>query len=340
MSFLSSNADAPVRHLSVFRGADMCVTHGVNEGDPLTDAAELVLEDVYELAPTARPLRLAIVADEAAGAFRISPATEVGRPGTPLYLDSLLTFMRPSGETREALVFVEVDAQSGTIAEVYLHPLAPIGVKTGCTLVTIDREQARSRLAATASVAFTRGTRITMAGGRQVPIEEIRPGDRVLTRDSGVQVVRWTGLQTLRASGAFAPITIAAGTLNNTGDLVVSPNHRLFVYQRIDALRAGRKEVLVRADLLVNGTSVTREEGGFVDYFQILFDKHEIIYAEGIAAESLFVDTTTTPALPEAVRQRLASSAASRPVPGHELREADLKKGTNAAELLRRASTL
>jgi hypothetical protein len=339
MSFHPIQADLPIRQLSVFRAEAFRVVHGVNEGDALTDASELLHEDVYALDEAARPVRLGLATDETP-VFRVAADSAAGQPGAPVHLDSLLTFMGPAGETREALVFVEVDPASGMIAQIYLLPLAPFSGKTGYTLVTIERENARARLAATATVAFTRGTQITMADGRQVPIEAIRPGDKVLTRDSGPQAVRWTGVQTLRATGAFAPITIAPGTLNNTGRLVVSPNHRLFIYQRVDALGAGRKEILVKAGLLVNGTSVTQEPGGFVDYFQILFDKHEIIYAEGIAAESLFVDTTTRPVLPEEVARRLKEVPSTPRLPGHELGEADLARRENPVNMLKRISAL
>lgn len=339
MSFQHSQAELPIRHLGVFRAETFRVSLGVNEGDPLGDASELLHEDVYMLDEGAASVRLALASDESP-AFRVAADSAAGRPGAPVYLDSLLTFMGPMGDTREALVFVEVDAPTGMISEVYLHPLAPLEAKTGYALVTIDRETARARLAATAAVAFTRGTQITMADGRQVPIEEIRPGDKVLTRDSGPQSVRWTGMQTLRATGAFAPITIEPGVLNNTGRLVVSPNHRLFIYQRVDALGAGRKEILVRAGLLVNGSTVTQEPGGFVDYFQILFDKHEIIYAEGIAAESLFVDHATRPALPEEVARRLKAEMKPSALPGHELRETDLAARKDAVAMLKRISAL
>jgi len=339
MSVHPSQAELPIRHLTVFRGETFRVNHGVNEGDPLGDASDLIHEDVYSLSESARLERLALAAD-ATSAFHVAADSSVGRPGAPVYLDCLLTFMGPMGETREALVFVEVDAPTGMIAQVYFQPLAPFEPEVGYTLVTIDRDNARARLAATATVAFTRGTHITMADGRQVPIEEVRPGDKVLTRDSGPQAVRWTGLQTLRASGPFAPITIAPGTLNNTGELVVSPNHRLFIYQRVDALRTGRKEILVRAGLLVNGTTVTQEPGGFVDYFQILFDKHEIIYAEGIAAESLFVDHATRPALPEEVARRLKADASGSALPGHELRKVDIALRRDTVDILKRISAL
>ncbi|GGD34608.1 Hint domain-containing protein [Sinisalibacter lacisalsi] len=339
MSFQPIQVELPVRHISVFPAEAFRAIHGVNEGDPLTDASDLLHEDIYALDEDAQPLRLGLASD-GTPVFRVAAGSATGRPGAPVHLDSLLTFMGPAGETREALVFVEVDAATGTISQVYLHPLAPFAAKAGYTLVTVEHEAAAARLAATATVAFTRGTQITMADGRQVPIEAIRPGDKVLTRDSGPQAVRWTGVQTLRATGAFAPITIAPGTLNNTGRLVVSPNHRLFIYQRVDALGAGRKEILVKAGLLVNGTSVTQEPGGFVDYFQILFDKHEIIYAEGIAAESLFVDTTTRPVLPEEVARRLQDRPESARLPGHELGEADLARSASAVAMLKRISAL
>jgi len=334
MSTRPFRAHVPTRQLPVFRANSFRVIHGVNEGDPLADASDLVYEDVYALAEGARPARLGLTTDPATGAFRISAESGAGETGARVFLDSLLTFMGPAGGTRDALVFVEVD-ESGTIGEIYLYPLAPLAQKKGYALVTIDREGARDRLAKTASVAFTRGTRITLANGAQRPIEQLRSGDKVLTRDSGPQTLRWIGLDTLRAAGPFAPITIRAGALHNTGDLIVSPGHRLFVYQRIDALRAGRKEVLVRAELLVNGTSVTQDQGGFVDYFQLLFDKHEIIYAEGIAAESLFVEPT---ARPNEVARNLTDPAPR--LPAREMGEAELAIPRDAAEALRRLSAL
>lgn len=340
MSFRNATTEMPVRHLAVFPAEAFCVSYGVNEGEAIGDASELIHEDVYMLADGAEPTRLALGAEDETGAFHIAPASAAGRAGRPVYLDCLTTFMGPDGETREALIFVEVEPTEGTIAQIWLHPLGPLVAKAGYALVTIDRDKARARLAASATIAFTRGTRITMADGRQVPIEELSPGDKVLTRDSGPQEVRWIGEQTLRATGSFAPITIAAGTLHNTGDLVVSPNHRLFIYQRVDALGAGRKELLVKAGLLVNGTTVTQEPGGFADYFQILFDKHEIIYAEGIAAESLFVDTNTRPVLPEEVSRRIKPEGPERMrASARELLESDLASRTDTAAILKRLST-
>jgi len=242
--------------------------------------------------------------------------------------------MSPDGSTLDALVFVELGAP-GEIVACHMLPLAPLESRRDYALVAIDRESAAARLAETACVSFARGTRITMANGLQKPIEALDVGDLVLTRDNGPRAIRWIGSQTVRAAGPFAPIRISRGALNNSGDLMLSPNHRLFIWQRRDRIQAGRSEVLVRAGQLVNGITVVRTTGGFVDYYQLLFDRHEIIYAEGIAAESLLVDTRVRPALPEEVARRLPAAEDRRAV--FEIGDGLLDSAV-AADLLRSAS--
>lgn len=322
----------PTRTIPVHRASDFRVVQGVNEGDALGDARDLLLEDAYMLG--GKPLtHLTLTVSATTGPLTVADGSHEGTVGAPLFLDCLLTLMPPHGDTIEALVLVETTADAKRINCIYLYPLAPLAPNTPYTLVTINTEDARARLAETASVSFTRGTRITLADGRQKPIEKLTPGDRILTRDSGPQPVRWIGQQTVRATGAFAPITIAAGALSNDAELTLSPSHRLFIYQRVDALKAGQKEVLVRAQDLVNGQDVTRSEGGFVDYFQLLFDKHEIIYAEGIPSESLFVDHVNRPALPDELPSH------DKGAPARELGQGEVKKGlsTNALRAVKGA---
>jgi hypothetical protein len=119
-----------------------------------------------------------------------------------------------------------------------------------------------------------------------------------LTRDHGAQGVRWIGRATLRAVGAFAPVVIAAGTLGNSGDLIVSQHHRMFLYQRQRSADMPTSELLVQARHLVDDKRVFLREGGFVDYFSLVFDRHEIIYAEGVPAESLMVTEAIISRLP------------------------------------------
>lgn len=321
----------------VYRAEDLRVSIGANLGDGLTVLDELMLDDVYVLVPGAERARLSLVA-HGDGRFEVGPDSALGTPGAPVHLDCAVDFMSPDGQTAEGVVLVEL-APDHTIAEIYLLPLVPLAEKTDYSLVGIDGPGPARRFAQVACVSFTRGTRITMASGEQRPIEEIAVGDRVLTRDGGPQQVRWIGHSALRAVGDSAPIVIRVGTLNNARDLVVSPEHRLFIYQRTDRIGAGQAEVLVKARHLVNGDSVTVRDGGYVEYYQILFDRHHIIYAEGIAAESMLIDSRTKPALPPELVEKLAEL-----LPGHgegahgvEVQRRLLER-PDAIELLRRAA--
>ena len=90
----------------------------------------------------------------------------------------------------------------------------------------------------------------------------------------------------------------------------------------------------------MNEDTIVVQDGGFIDYFQLLFDGHQIIYAEGIAAESMLIDSRTKPVLPADLSEALGDV-----IPGHsdlphaglDVSEALLSR-PDAAELLRKAS--
>ncbi len=293
----------PPQSFPAYAGHAFRVTVGANAGDGISVMADLEQDDYYELEEHARLRRLSLhLQDE--GAYKVGADTELGTPGATVYLDCALQLMTPSADTQDALILVEVD-RNGLIVQTFLLPLEPLLPKIEYSLVAVSREKAKTSFAQFGTVSFSRGTRITMASGEQRPIEDIDVGDRVLTRDQGPQSVRWIGHSTVRASGAFAPIVIKAGTLSNAHDLIVSPEHRIFIYQRTDRIGAGQPDILVKARHLVNGDTVYVQRGGFIDYFQILFDRHHLIYAEGIAAESLLVDPRTQPALPKELKQEV-----------------------------------
>jgi hypothetical protein len=241
--------------------------------------------------------------------------------------------MAPNGGTHEALLLVAV--QDDVVADIYVLPLGELRSLVDYRLVGVARHTATKRFAEAASGSFARGTHITMADGEMRKIEDLRIGEMVLTRDAGRQPVRHIGQTTLRATGSFAPVVITKGALNNDADLVVRPDHRLFVYQRADFLGAGRAEVLVKARHLVDHTSVVRWRGGFIDYFQLIFDEHHIIFAEGIAAESHLVDPRTGDALPIGVA---SPDHSHRPHHDYEVRD-NLIPLRKAAALLSKASS-
>lgn len=132
---------------------------------------------------------------------------------------------------------------------------------------------------------FVAGTKIKTDRGR-VPVEQLLPGDMVMTADDGLQPVRWVGRREVQATGKMAPIEIGANTFGNHGCLRLSPLHRVLVRDSLAELLFGEREVLVTARDLVNGRSVRAMQGGTVEYVHILFDRHQIVYSEGLATES------------------------------------------------------
>ncbi|WP_241250450.1 choice-of-anchor L domain-containing protein [Paragemmobacter kunshanensis] len=134
---------------------------------------------------------------------------------------------------------------------------------------------------------FTEGTEIDVPGGR-VAVERLLPGDRVETRDHGAQVLRWVGRVTRAAVGADAPVEIAAGTLGAHETLRLSGNHRVLLTGARAELLFGEAEVLVKAKHLVDGRAVRVVEGGEVTYLHLLFDRHEVVVANGLPCESYF----------------------------------------------------
>jgi hypothetical protein len=133
---------------------------------------------------------------------------------------------------------------------------------------------------------YLKGTQVRTPGGDR-PVEALRIGDLVMTRDGQALSVKWIGRRSYRdwlAVGnedaqpiLFKTASIADGVPSR--DLYVSPEHAMFI-----------EGVLVPACHLVNGASVVKMEGvEEIDYFHLEFDRHVVIFAEDAPAES-FVD--------------------------------------------------
>lgn len=135
-------------------------------------------------------------------------------------------------------------------------------------------------------ICFTPGTMILTEKGER-PIESLRPGDRVITRDHGAQPLRWIGNSTVPGHDKFAPVEIAAHLLDGARrPLLVSPQHRVLFGGYQTELYFGEDEVLAAAIHLEDGHDVRRAPCRMVTYIHVMFDRHEVIYAEGAATES------------------------------------------------------
>lgn len=142
---------------------------------------------------------------------------------------------------------------------------------------------------------FVSGTPIDTPWGPR-PVETLRPGDRVLTRDNGEQAIRWAGARHLllapgAAADRLAPVRLRAGCLGPgvpERDLWVSPMHRVVIRHPLVALFTGADEIFCAARLLIDAVTVTQEPVDEVTYHHLLFDRHEVLRAAGCDSESFY----------------------------------------------------
>ena len=121
----------------------------------------------------------------------------------------------------------------------------------------------------------------------EVPIEDLRIGDTVMTASGQSQPIRWIGRRSY--AGAFItgrrdilPVRISRGALAEGvphRDLWVSPMHAMYI-----------EGYLIPAVALVNGLSIVQAEAvEHVAYVNLELPSHDVILAEGAAAET-FID--------------------------------------------------
>lgn len=308
----------------VFAATALRVRIGVNAGDDLASPEAPCAGDIYRLEAAARPALLRLTAPGPDGLRRIGPGSGIGGAGGAVTVEARLLFMAADGVRAEALVLRPAVTGSAPGARLLL-PLQPLIPGIDHILIRADMCPGPGRLPDLTCGMIGRGTRVLLADGTPRAVEALRPGDRVLTRDHGGQPVRWIGRATLRAAGAFAPVIIGRGAMGNAGDLAVGAQQRLFLYRRDGRRGQATPEVLVPARDLVDGEAIRRHEGGFVDYLCLVFDAHEIIYAEGIPTESLLVTGATLNRLPDPLASDLRAqlpTLSHRPHSGTDARRA------------------
>lgn len=143
---------------------------------------------------------------------------------------------------------------------------------------------------------LVRGALIDTPVGRR-RVEDIRIGDFVLTQQNGPQQIRWIGQRKFSSADLcknpkLRPIRIAAEALGGglpKRDLLVSRQHRMLVRSKIAERMFGCCDVLISAIKLTELPGIFADNSiEEVEYFHLLFDQHEIIFAEGTPTESLF----------------------------------------------------
>ena len=161
---------------------------------------------------------------------------------------------------------------------------------------------------------FTPGTLIATPRG-EVPVDSLREGDRVITRDNGIQEIRWVGNRTLSRdelalNPSLKPILIKAGSLGQglpERDMVVSPQHRLLIAGDRTQLYFDESEVLVAAKHLVNNGAIQTLETLRTTYIHFMFDRHEVVLSDGAWTESFQPGDQTLGAMGQAARDEIVA---------------------------------
>ena len=162
-------------------------------------------------------------------------------------------------------------------------------------------------------ICVARGTMIATPDG-DVAVEALGPDDPVLTADGRVVPVRWIGSRRigkdeLDREPSLRPIRIRTGALGPgrpSRELRVSPQHRVALDDWRSELFFGEPFVLAPAKGLLNDGSVSVDRDcEEVEYFHILFDRHEIILTEGLPTESFYPGSYALAELDRAVLDEL-----------------------------------
>ncbi len=138
---------------------------------------------------------------------------------------------------------------------------------------------------------YRRGTLIAAARG-EVPVENLKIGDEVMTASGALRPIKWLGRRSyggrfIMGRKDILPVCIKAGALDigvPKRDLWISPHHAMYFGDRGSG-------VLIEAKDLVNGVSVVQAERlDKVEYVHVELESHDVIIAEGALSETFLDD--------------------------------------------------
>lgn len=164
-------------------------------------------------------------------------------------------------------------------------------------------------------VCFTPGCQIATKSGL-IDVADLKVGDLVQTADNGLQPIRWIGRRDLSSeqlakSPFLRPITIAKDAFGEGMPhcaMQLSPQHRLLVTGRNLELHFAHSEALAPAKGFISLPGVNIDQTfRATSYIHILFDRHEVIFSNGVKSESLFQGKTAIKSLSPQGRREIAA---------------------------------
>lgn len=222
------------------------------------------------------------------------------------------SFVVTNGAQSYTVTVIEAGAGRAPLL-MFVDALPPRGMDLWVVERALGRRPAPGAGTDSGVICFTPGTRIATPEGPR-PVEQLRAGDWVQTRDNGAQEILWTGARRMTGARLFVmphlrPVRIKAGALGidrPEEELLVSPAHRMLLRGRAALDLFGTPEVLVAARDLINGSTIAADASvREVTYIHLMLDRHQVLWANGVETESFHPANAALSALSDGDRSRL-----------------------------------
>ncbi len=157
-----------------------------------------------------------------------------------------------------------------------------LGPKEDFTMTTAARQRAKANVS-----GLTAGTTVMTLDGERA-VEHLSVGDRIITRDAGMSVLRDIRKTEVRVT----PIRIKAGSLGHTRpqeDMIVGPDTLVHIRDWRAKALFGADVATVKAKRLLDGEFVAEVAQKTMTVYELIFDRQHILYADGLEVASTAV---------------------------------------------------
>ncbi|MDE2200159.1 MAG: Hint domain-containing protein [Rhodospirillales bacterium] len=199
---------------------------------------------------------------------------------------TIATFSAGSTLALSGLSFDHVVWQPGSLTMTGASPTLTLATSGDFSHLTFTTQADAISGTDVVVACFAGGTRIrAVAGEREV--SRLRVGELVVPMGGAAVPIRWIGRRRLRGGRHPRPWDVwpvrirahAFGADQPTRDVRLSPDHGVFI-----------DGVLIPIRHLINGATIVQEEIEAITYWHVELDRHAILFADGLLAES-YLDT-------------------------------------------------
>jgi len=135
------------------------------------------------------------------------------------------------------------------------------------------------------------GTRVLTLRGEQ-PVQDLRPGDRIITRDAGAQVLRRVSIRDLSGAAMTRLSPDSLGVGRPGADILLAPGQRILLRDWRAKALYGQAQAMVPVSRLIDGQYIAEVKVTRLRVFELEFDRQHVIYAEGLELASATLDAT------------------------------------------------